>query len=112
MVLIIYLAVHLKNKHDFIFVSDEPFSVVESDSLVNLEVNQDFLEVCLVVLSVGDGLQRLGLFEEREDIQLGGVLLECQSNELVISLLQQVESIFVSEHDELELSQNLSIDNS
>ena len=39
------------------------------------------------------------------------MLFKRQSDEFVVSLLQQVKSIFVSEHDKLELSQNLSINN-
>jgi len=110
--LIVLLAVHFQNKDDLFFVCKESFSVVLGNSALYLVVDQDFFIIGLIVLSICDRLQSLGLFEEGQDIKLGSMLFESQPNELIVSLLQQMKSICVSHHDELELSQNLSIDDS
>ena len=50
--------------------------------------------------------------EESLGVDLARVLIEGQSDQLVISTLQKVFGIFVSQLDELELSHDLRVDDS
>ena len=40
------------------------------------------------------------------------MLLKSKSDELIVSLLQELQGVFVSQLDELELSQDLGVDDS
>ena len=57
-------------------------------------------------------LEEYFLLKESFRVDLDRELFKSQSDEFVISLLQEVLSIFISELNELQLSKNLRVDNS
>ena len=57
-------------------------------------------------------IHRERFFKEQSETQLRGVLLEGKLDKLVVPLIQELESIFISHLDEPQLSEDLSVHDS
>ena len=117
---IVFLAVHLEDDEDILGGNQELLSIVLCNSCLNkvlvgqwiLACDDDFLVVCLVVVSVSSALHWETLFEKVGQIDLGTLLFEGQANQLVVSVGQQVHGINISHLNESKLSKDLGVDDS
>lgn len=112
LLIVIFFAVHLEHDVDVFSCDKEALTVVLSNSLLNFIVDNNFLVVCLVILSVSWRFHRESLWEEQSEVQLGGILLEGQLDQLIISLVKELKGIFISQLNKSELSEYLWVDDS
>ena len=115
LLIIILLAIHLKNNENVFSCDKKPFPVVLGNSLFNLLLISDhyFFIVSLIIKSVRWSFHRKYLFfvEEQIKVKLRNILLETQFDHLIISLVKQVKCIFVSHLNEFKLSHDLWVNN-
>lgn len=109
---VVLFAVHLEDDKDVLSRDKKSLSVILSNSLFDIIIDDDLLVVSLVVFSVSGGFEREGLLEEERQIQLGGVLIEGEFDKLIVTLIQELEGVLVSELDESQLAEDLRVDDS
>ena len=109
---VIVFAVHFQNEVDLFCCTEEAFSIILSDTGLDGIVNENLFIEGLSVLSVVLGLQADALLVELVHVEFCGHLIESKSDDFIVSLLQELLSILVSQLDEPELSQNLCIHDS
>jgi len=66
----------------------------------------------LVVNPIVGRFQTEGLLEEQQNIEFGHLFSECQFDQLVVSLFQELNGILISHLKELEVAHDLGVDNS
>ena len=111
--MVVSFAVHLKDNVDVIMSLEEALTIVLNHPLLKfLRVsNNDFLIVSLIVLSIGGGNlgTKFPLLIRKVHRHVSSVLLKTHFNQLVVPLLKEMDSILVSEHDVLELSDDVVV---
>lgn len=106
---IVILAVHIENEVYFFGGDQEPLSVILSDSGLDEEVNQYLLIKGLVVVPVPIRLQMVQLVLILVLNHFYCLLFERQLYQLVVTLLQKLQRIFVSQLNCAKLSQDLRV---
>ena len=109
---VVIFTVHFQNEVDLFCCTEEAFSIILSDTGLDGIVNENLFIEGLSVLSVVLGLQADTLLVELIHVEFCGHLIESKSDDFVISLLEELLSILISQLDEPELSQNLCIHDS